>query len=141
VGPGRSECGPVTPAPSTVPSGEHGPAGLIPAPEIPEVHPVHAHRLAVAAEAVLVDVRDDEEWEAGHAPGAYHLPLHRLSADRLPAGTVLITVCRSGARSTRAAAHLAAAGREVRNVSGGMQAWLEARLPVVRDDGSTGTVA
>jgi rhodanese-related sulfurtransferase len=122
-----------------------GPSGEGAAPAVPEVPPVHAHRLVVAAEAVLVDVRDEEEWEAGHAPGAYHLPLHRLSADRLsadrlPVGTVLITVCRSGARSTHAAAHLAAAGREVRNVPGGMRAWLEARLPVVRDDGSTGTV-
>lgn len=132
----------MTPTVGVPPSGRPEEPGRPGEPGFAEVHPRHAHSLLVdaEAEAVLVDVRDDEEWEAGHAPGALHLPLHRLTADQLPAGPVLITVCRSGARSTRAAAHLAAADRQVCNVLGGMQAWLEADLPVVRDDGSAGTV-
>jgi rhodanese-related sulfurtransferase len=92
--------------------------------------------------AVLLDVREAEEWSAGHAPDAVHLPLARVSesAQRFVDKQVL-TVCRSGARSGRAAKTLAAAGVDVRNVAGGMSAWTAAGLPVVRDDGSPGRVA
>lgn len=91
--------------------------------------------------AVLLDVREDDEWAAGHAPGATHLPLARVAgaAGELRAQQVL-TVCRSGGRSTKAAKALAEAGVEVRNVAGGMAAWAAAGLPVVRDDGAPGAV-
>lgn len=92
--------------------------------------------------AVLLDVREDEEWSAGHAPDAVHVPLARVSAAAQRfAGQQVLTVCRSGARSGRAAKTLAAAGVDVRNVVGGMSAWTAAGLPVVRDDGSPGRVA
>ena len=92
--------------------------------------------------AVLVDVREDDEWTAGHAPDAVHVPLGRVgeSASRF-AGQEVLTVCRSGARSGRAAKTLAAAGVDVHNVAGGMSAWASAGLPVVRDDGSPGRVS
>ena len=91
--------------------------------------------------AVLVDVREDDEWTAGHAPDAVHVPLGRVgeAVDRF-AGQEVLTVCRSGARSGRAAKTLAAAGVDVHNVAGGMAAWAAAGLPVVRDDGSPGQV-
>ena len=92
--------------------------------------------------AVLVDVREDDEWTAGHAPDAVHLPLGRVgeAAGRF-AGQAVLTVCRSGARSGRAAKTLAAAGVGVHSVAGGMSAWAAAGLPVVRDDGSPGRVS
>ena len=92
--------------------------------------------------AVLVGVREDDEWTAGHAPDAVHVPLGRVgeAASRF-AGHQILTVCRSGARSGRAAKTLAAAGVDVHNVAGGMSAWAAAGLPVVRDDGSSGRVA
>jgi rhodanese-related sulfurtransferase len=91
---------------------------------------------------VLLDVREDDEWSAGHAPDAVHVPLARVSeAAQRFAGQQVLTVCRSGARSGRAARTLAAAGVDVRNVAGGMSAWIAAGLPVVRDDGSPGRVA
>lgn len=92
--------------------------------------------------AVLLDVREPAEWAGGHAPGAVHLPLAGVStaAPRFGDAEVL-AVCRSGNRSAKAAEALAAAGVEVRNVAGGMSAWMEAGLPVVRDDGSPGEVA
>lgn len=91
--------------------------------------------------AVLVDVREDSEWADGHAPDAVHLPLGRIgeAAGRFT-GQEVLTVCRSGARSGRAAKTLAAAGVDVHNVAGGMSAWASAGLPVIRDDGSPGRV-
>ncbi len=94
-----------------------------------------------ARDAVLVDVREDDEWTAGHAPDAVHVPLGGLGeAVSRFAGHQVLTVCRRGARSGRAAATLAAAGVDAHNVSGGMSAWASAGLPIVRDDGSPGRV-
>ena len=92
--------------------------------------------------AVLLDVREDDEWTAGHAPDAVHVPLVRVgeAAARF-VGQEVLTVCRSGARSGRAAKTLAAAGVDVHNVAGGMSAWASAGLSVVRDDGSPGRVS
>jgi len=92
--------------------------------------------------AVLVDVRENDEWTAGHAPGAVHLLLAEVSdgASRFD-GQQVLAVCRSGRRSAKATEILAAAGIDVRNVAGGMAAWAEAGLPVVREDGAAGTVA
>lgn len=92
--------------------------------------------------AVLLDVREDDEWTAGHAPGATHVPLSDVGeAASKFADQQVLTVCRSGGRSSKAAQTLAEAGVDVRNVSGGMSAWESAGLPVERDDGSPGTVA
>ncbi len=93
--------------------------------------------------AVLLDVREPHEWQAGHAPRARHIPLgqlHRRAAE-LPRGRALVTVCRSGARSARAAAVLARDGREVSNRAGGRQAWARAGRPVVARGGGAGRVA
>ena len=105
-----------------------------------EVDPTQAVELQKSG-AVLLDVREDEEWDAGHAPGAVHVPLGRLvEATSRFQGQDVLAVCRSGARSGRAAMVLAAAGVNVRNVAGGMSSWFAAGLPVLRDDGSPGTV-
>jgi len=110
-------------------------------PEIHDVEPAAATD-AQAQGAVLVDVRETDEWEAGHAPGAVHVPLDTVGTalDQF-AGQSVLTVCRSGGRSRKAAETLIAGGVDVRNVSGGMSAWAAAGLPVVRDDGSAGSVA
>lgn len=93
--------------------------------------------------AILLDVREPHEWQAGHAPRARHIPLSQISrrAGELPKGRAVVTVCRSGARSARAAALLARQGREVSNLSGGMHAWARAGLPVVARGGGPGRVA
>ncbi|WP_299036350.1 rhodanese-like domain-containing protein [uncultured Pseudokineococcus sp.] len=90
----------------------------------------------VPADAVLVDVREDDEWAAGHAPGAVHLPMGDLPARlaELPEGDVHV-VCRSGGRSARAAAWLQQNGVDAVDVSGGMGAWFEAGRPVVSETG------
>jgi rhodanese-related sulfurtransferase len=88
----------------------------------------------VADDAVIIDVREANEWAAGHAPNAVHIPLGDLPsrlAD-LPdtdAGTVAVT-CRSGGRSSRAVAWLTQQGYDVANLDGGMKAWESAGKPL-----------
>lgn len=97
-------------------------------------------RTGAEAEAVLLDVREQAEWAAGHAPGAVHAPLSELaSGGRLPGAAEdrpVVTICRSGKRSREAAGLLAARGVDVVDVLGGMRAWMEAGLGVV--GGSSG---
>jgi len=107
----------------------------------PKVSPDHARQLHEQG-AILLDVREDPEWRAGHAPGARHIPLSRLASriGDLPAQRTVITVCRSGHRAAGAAAMLARQGREVVNLSGGMHAWARSGLPVVAAGGRPGRV-
>ena len=80
-------------------------------------------------DAVLVDVREPHEWEAGHAPGAIHIPLGDLPArmgDLPETDDAVAIVCRSGGRSARAVQWLAAQGYDVVNVEGGMLEWQRA---------------
>ncbi|MGV9372992.1 rhodanese-like domain-containing protein [Micromonospora tulbaghiae] len=106
-----------------------------------EVDAAKAARMVSAGRASLLDVREPDEWTAGHAPRARHLPLGSLRPDTQPPGQPIITVCRSGRRSAAAAARLRAAGLTAYNLTGGMQAWAAAGLPVVTDAGKPGTVA
>jgi rhodanese-related sulfurtransferase len=92
--------------------------------------------------ALLLDVREDDEWAAGHAPEATHPPMSRLgaAAGDLPFDRTIVCVCHVGARSAAVAAALSGAGWDAVNVAGGMEAWTVAGLPIVRDDGSPGSV-
>lgn len=107
---------------------------------VPSLGPLQAESL-LEDEAVLLDVREPDEWSAGHAPAARHVPLGELAArsGELPEGVVVV-VCRSGGRSAVATAALVAAGRDAFNLVGGMKAWAAAGLPVVTDQGAAGTV-
>ena len=91
--------------------------------------------------ARLLDVREDDEWDAGHAPNAEHRPLGQVDPSNYTGGDTIIVVCRSGNRSRKAAVALQGVGVNVYNLDGGMEAWSRAGHPVVRDDGSAGTVA
>jgi rhodanese-related sulfurtransferase len=85
--------------------------------------------------AVLLDVREPDEWAAGHAPEALHIPLGDLAArlGELPAGSDVYVVCRSGGRSARATAYLNVNGWDAINVAGGMRAWELANLPLTTE--------
>jgi rhodanese-related sulfurtransferase len=87
--------------------------------------------------AVVLDVREDDEWEAGHAPGAVHVPLGDLPArhGELPAEEDLYVVCRSGGRAARAAAWLVEGGYDAVVVDGGMGAWAQAGRPMEASGG------
>lgn len=90
--------------------------------------------------AALLDVREPDEWAAGHAAQAVHVPLAQLSLDVLPDGEPLLVVCHVGGRSAMATRALRNAGIPAVNVTGGMAAWERAGLPVVTDSGAPGQV-
>ncbi|MEU9198727.1 rhodanese-like domain-containing protein [Streptomyces sp. NPDC048332] len=96
------------------------------------------------ATAVLLDVREAEEWRAGHVPGALHLPLSRLTAGAKLPGTAekarLVLICRSGKRSQDAARLLCERGSDAVDVTGGMKEWVRQGLPVQDTAGAPGTV-
>ena len=91
---------------------------------------------------VLLDVREDDEWQRGHAPGAQHIPMGQIPARMAEIDTdaKLFVVCQAGGRSQRVARYLAQNGYTPVNVSGGMLAWAGAGRPVVTDDGATGVI-
>lgn len=99
-----------------------------------------AHDLHQSDSVVLLDVREPQEWAAGHAPGALHVPLGDLDPQRF-SGDEVVVVCRSGNRSGQATAALIEAGVRARNVEGGMQSWADSGLPMVTPDGQPGKVA
>jgi rhodanese-related sulfurtransferase/molybdopterin-guanine dinucleotide biosynthesis protein A len=99
--------------------------------EVPEVDIEELARRR-AAGVVVLDVRNPDEYEAGHVPGAVLLPLGELNErwQEVPEGDVLV-ICKSGARSARAVEALNGVGRTTANVAGGTMAWIEAGHPVV----------
>ena len=108
---------------------------------VAEIGPEEAARRASAGDVLLLDVREPEEWKAGHASHAVHVPLGDLDPSAVAGDRPIVAVCRSGNRSGKAAAVLSQAGMTVSNLTGGMKAWAAAGLPVVRDDGTAGDVA
>jgi len=89
----------------------------------------------VAAGALLLDVREDAEWGAGHAPDALHVSLSEVPdrLEQLPRNRVVVCVCRSGARSARAANYLLEHGFEAVNLEGGMISWHTDGAAIVAD--------
>ncbi|MPZ66600.1 MAG: rhodanese-like domain-containing protein [Pseudonocardiaceae bacterium] len=92
----------------------------------------------VPDDAVLLDVREDDEWAAGHAPQAVHVPMNdvpaRLDQISSAAGDErLHVICRSGGRSAQVTAYLAQAGWKAVNVDGGMKAWAASARPMVAE--------
>ncbi len=95
-----------------------------------------------AAGAILIDVREPNEWAAGHSPAARHLPLNTVLAniDTIPRDQAVLIICRSGNRSSAATHALREEGIRAYNVAGGMRAWERLGGEVLLDDGTPGTV-
>lgn len=92
----------------------------------------------VSTDAYLLDVRELDEWNAGHAPGAAHLPMMEIPSrmDEVPQDREVVVVCRIGGRSGHVVAYLRQQGWDnVTNLDGGMMGWAAAGRPVVTDDG------
>jgi rhodanese-related sulfurtransferase len=114
-------------------------AGLLrgrPADEV-EIKPEELYRQLGEGGVTVLDVREPEEYQDGHIPGAVLVPLRTLQVKlpSIPRERSLVTVCRSGRRSAAAAAELKAAGVEgVRSLAGGMATW---HYEVERGSGTT----
>lgn len=94
------------------------------------------------AEFHLLDVREDDEWRAGHVEGSQHVPLGQLRdhLGEIPAGRPIVAVCRSGTRSGAAARGLRQLGFDAENLDGGLTSWARAGLPLVDEHGRAGRV-
>lgn len=99
------------------------------------ISPPEAHRLLASGAALLIDVREPDEFRASHIPYAASMPLGSLAAllagIDLPADRLLIFQCQKGARGGQACALAQGAlGDRVRNLAGGIDAWAAAGLPL-----------
>lgn len=83
----------------------------------------------------VIDVREPHEYAAGHVPGAKLIPVNSVlqRASELPQGTPIVFICAKGQRSALACEMAAALGfKDLYNVEGGTEAWIEAGHPVER---------
>jgi rhodanese-related sulfurtransferase len=97
----------------------------------------------VPADVYLLDVREDDEWAAGHAPEAVHVRLGELNdrSEEIPRDREIYVICRSGARSAYATQALAGAGWKAVNVSDGMTGWAVAGRSMISETGGEPYVA
>ena len=97
-----------------------------------EVSPQRTKEMLDAGEAVVVDVREDYEREAGHIEGSRHIELERLASEAasLPSDQPIVFQCRLGARSAMAAQAFRASGYDAWSMAGGLQRWHDDGLPV-----------
>lgn len=97
-----------------------------------EISPQRAAELLAGGDALVIDVREPHEREAGHIEGTRHIELERLASEApsLPRDRPIVFQCRLGARSAMATQAFRAAGYDAYNLTGGIQAWVEAGLPV-----------
>lgn len=104
----------------------------LPKSDLAEVGPAEARRRQREG-AQLIDVREPDEWDSGHAPGARLVPLAQLSRQlpSLPRDRNILFICGTGRRSALATQMAQRMGlARASNVRGGMIAWNRAGLPV-----------
>lgn len=106
----------------------------------PDIDTTQTLRAQRDGSADVIDVRELDEWAAGHVDGTHHVPLGELDPSALDPRRAVITICRSGGRSGKAAHRLGEAGFTVWSMTGGLNAWDEQGLPLVRDDGTPGSL-
>ncbi|MET9200008.1 rhodanese-like domain-containing protein [Gordonia sp. NPDC003585] len=84
------------------------------------------------ADAVMLDVREDDEWANGHIRGAVHIPMGDVPSrlEEIDLDAELFVVCHSSGRSMRVLQYLAQVGYEGSCVEGGMLAWVQQGRPV-----------
>lgn len=90
----------------------------------------------------LLDVREPDEWQAGHIAGSQHIPLGELRGRlaEVPKDRTILAVCRHGNRSDAATRGLRTLGYTVLNLEGGVTAWAQAGLPLQVEGGGPGRV-
>ncbi|WP_406862048.1 rhodanese-like domain-containing protein [Streptomyces sp. HUAS MG47] len=101
---------------------------------------------SVPADALVVDVREDDEWAAGHVEGALHVPMSDFVArfgevtEAVADGRRAYVMCKVGGRSAQVTQYLVQQGIDAVNVDGGMYAWDGAGRPMVSEGGAAAYV-
>ena len=103
--------------------------------------PEYRRRAEAGERLVLIDVREDREWDRGHLPGARHLGKGVIERDIEKAipdrAATIVCYCGGGFRSALVADNLQKMGyTDVRSLAGGFRGWNEAGLPLERDGGA-----
>ena len=93
-------------------------------------------------ELLILDVRENDEWNAGRIDGALHIPMAEVDtrAEEIDPTCTIACVCRSGTRSAKITNMLRSRGYDIHNMDGGMRAWDAAGLPFVDKSGGPGRV-
>ena len=104
---------------------------------VTEISPQDAATKSKSSEALIVDVRDKDEWDEGHIPGAMHMSRGTIEFDieeKVPdPNAMIICHCGGGGRSALTAEALQKMGyKNVRSMAGGLRAWKAAGLPTTR---------
>jgi rhodanese-related sulfurtransferase len=100
----------------------------------------------IPSAALVLDVREDDEWAAGHIDGAHHVPMGRVPQQlQFDPGPIqpdvpLVVVCKVGGRSAQVTAWLNRQGYDAVNLAGGMLAWEGAGRPMVAEHGGPAAV-
>ena len=105
--------------------------------KITEISPAEAGAKSKSGEAVIVDVREKDEWDQGHIPDAVHMSRGTIELDieeQVPdLNSVIVCHCGGGGRSALAAESLQKMGyKNVRSMAGGFRAWKAAGLPATK---------
>ncbi|EQD83762.1 rhodanese-related sulfurtransferase [Saccharopolyspora erythraea NRRL 2338] len=104
--------------------------------QVPGVQPEDLPENLPGEGTALLDVREHNEWAAGHAPGAVHIPMSQIPSrlGDVPEADQLYVVCRSGGRSAKVTAYLNANGWDAVNVERGMNGWAASGRPLTGED-------
>ena len=100
----------------------------------------------IESDQLILDVREDDEWAAGHIDGAVHVPLGRLAnrmlhePGELLTDQPLVVTCKGGGRARRAAAWLNTNGFDAVVLDGGMRGWQASGRPMVSETGEEPTL-
>lgn len=132
-GSGRSRSGPRQPRPCPATLDAMTPA--FPSQPGIDVTPQQTEQALADGSAIVVDVREGYEWDAGRIAGAQHVELERLASksDELARDTTIIFHCRLGARSAMAAEAFRGAGFDAWSMAGGLERWKDEGRPLVPD--------
>ncbi|MFF3729981.1 rhodanese-like domain-containing protein [Streptomyces sp. NPDC002476] len=101
---------------------------------------------AVPSDGFVLDVREDDEWAAGHVEAALHIPMSDFVerfgelTEAVEDGRRVHVMCRVGGRSAQVTQYLVGQGIDAVNVDGGMLAWDGAGRPMVTDNGNAAVV-
>jgi len=100
-----------------------------------DITPAEASRRLQAGELLLVDIREQYEWDAGRVPGSRHVEIERVAsqAPTIPRDGPVAFLCRGGVRAGMVAQAFRAVGYDAYNVLGGFTAWAEDGLPMEPD--------
>ena len=95
-----------------------------------EITPEEAFEEITSGRAIGIDVRESDEWNAGHASQVLWNPKSEFNSSAMPKDRPVILICRSGTRSGHIASEFASHNDAIYNMAGGMKAWHEAGLPM-----------